>query len=324
MSKASAPERPGDPVPAAGGSESVRGKRRARRLREIDFSRPTKFTQEQLRRIERAHEGFCRTAAMRLSGEARTDIELEVVDLAQLTWTAALSELPSNSIHGIVKLEPLGTHMLVSTELPAVRAIVDRMLGSVELRTSSAEHELTEIELALARRVLDSIVEELSRTWEELLGVTLAVDWIDVQVQNLQLAPPSEPTIALTLQLRLDELTAALAVVVPFRSIESEVGRLPTGAGDLSGTLDADAAAAAALAVSLSETWVELRVEVASKEVSLAEVLALQPGDVVSLDARAETGVTVCAEVVPVHRARPGRRGAKRAVEVLERLEVYP
>jgi flagellar motor switch protein FliM len=324
MAKASSPERPADAAPAAGGGDGVRGKRRARRLREIDFSRPTKFTQEQLRRIERAHEGFCRTASMRLSGEARTEIELEVVDLAQLTWTASLADLPASSLHGIVKLDPPGMHMLVSTELVAVRAIVDRMLGSVEAHVAPPEQELTEIELALARRVLDSIVEELSRTWEELLGLTLAVDWVDVQLQSLQLAPPSEPTIALTVQLRLDELTASLSVVVPFRSIEGEVGRLPTGAGDLAALRETDAVAAAALLASLSETWVELRVEVASKELSLAEVLALAPGDVVGLDSPAESGVTLCAEVVPIHRARPGRRGNRRAVEVLERLEAQP
>src|SRR6188472_1896073 len=133
MSKTASPERQ-DPHAAPAAGESVRGKRRARRLREIDFSRPTKFTQEQLRRIERAHEGFCRTAAMRLGGEARTEMELEVVDLAQLTWMAALSELPPASIYGIVKLEPSGMHMLVSTELRAMRAIVDRMLGGTELR----------------------------------------------------------------------------------------------------------------------------------------------------------------------------------------------
>jgi flagellar motor switch protein FliM len=320
MSKGTSPQR-AEPMPAG---ESARGKRRARRLREIDFSRPTKFTQEQLRRIERAHEGFCRTTAMRLGGEARTEMELEVVDLAQLTWMAALGELPASSIYGIVKLEPSGMHMLVSTELSAMRAIVDRLLGSTELRAAAEEQELTEIELAISRRVFDLIVEELSRTWEELLGVTLGVDWIDVQLQNLQLAPPSEPTIALTVQLKLDELTASLGIVVPFRSIEGEVGRLPTGAGDLAGAQDKDAAAAAALAVSLSETFVELRVEVASKELTLDQVLALEPGDVVGLDAMADTGVTVFAEVVPVHRARPGRRGARRAVEVLERLEVSP
>src|SRR3954463_14523085 len=103
MSRTSSPDRP---VDSAAPAEAHRGKRRARRLREIDFSRPTKFTQEQLRPIERAHEGFCRTTAMRLGGETRTEMELEVVDLAQLTWMAALSELPASSIYGIVKLEP--------------------------------------------------------------------------------------------------------------------------------------------------------------------------------------------------------------------------
>ena len=84
MSKALTPERVDTAAAPAAAGDGVRGKRRARRLRDIDFSRPTKFTQEQLRRIERAHEGFCRTAAMRLGGEARTEMELEVVDLGQV------------------------------------------------------------------------------------------------------------------------------------------------------------------------------------------------------------------------------------------------
>src|SRR3954453_13911309 len=112
MTKTTSLERPSDHEAPA---EPSRGKRRARRLREIDFSRPTKFTQEQLRRIERAHEGFCRTAAMRLSSEPRAEIELEVTDLTQLTWAVALTELPPSSIYGVVKLEPQGMHMLVST-----------------------------------------------------------------------------------------------------------------------------------------------------------------------------------------------------------------
>ena len=43
-------------------------KRRARRVRDIDFSRPSKFAQDQQRRLERAHESFARTAGQRLSG----------------------------------------------------------------------------------------------------------------------------------------------------------------------------------------------------------------------------------------------------------------
>ena len=215
-------------------------------------------------------------------------------------------------------------HMLVSTELHAMRAIVDRMLGGVELREAPAEQELTEIELAIARRVLDSIVEELSRTWEELIGVTLAVDWLDVQLQNLQLAPPSEPTIALTVQIHFDELTASLSVA--FRSARSRArwggcrpapATCPARARPTSrrprrspSRCRRRSSSCGSRSPRRSCRWPTCwRCSRATSSVSTRQ---------------ADTGVTLFAEVVPVHRARPGRRGAKRAVEVLERLEAYP
>jgi flagellar motor switch protein FliM len=64
-----------------------------------------------------------------------------------------------------------------------------------------------------------------------------------------------------------------------------------------------------------------VRAEVAAVEMSIEEVLALRPGDVVRLDGRAEDGVTIFADSVPVHRAQPGRSGTRRAVQVVQRLE---
>ncbi|MGI9658542.1 MAG: FliM/FliN family flagellar motor switch protein, partial [Gaiellaceae bacterium] len=48
----------------------------------------------------------------------------------------------------------------------------------------------------------------------------------------------------------------------------------------------------------------------------------LRPGSVVELDAPASAGVVLVAENTPIHRARPGRSGRRRAVEIVERLEV--
>jgi flagellar motor switch protein FliM len=59
---------------------------------------------------------------------------------------------------------------------------------------------------------------------------------------------------------------------------------------------------------------------VASIELPIEEVLALQAGDVLRLDAPAEGGVTLFADKVPVHRAKPGRSGSRRAVQVIERV----
>src|SRR5215831_15045438 len=71
--------------------DSAPRQRRTRRVREIDFSRPSKFAQDQQRRLERAHEAFCRTAATQLSAELRVPMELEVLSIDQLTFGAAIS-----------------------------------------------------------------------------------------------------------------------------------------------------------------------------------------------------------------------------------------
>jgi flagellar motor switch protein FliM len=54
---------------------------------------------------------------------------------------------------------------------------------------------------------------------------------------------------------------------------------------------------------------------------TVADVLALQPGDVLRLDGQASHGVTIFADQVPVHRARPGRSGTKRAAQILGPVE---
>jgi flagellar motor switch protein FliM len=56
--------------------------------------------------------------------------------------------------------------------------------------------------------------------------------------------------------------------------------------------------------------------EVAGVHLPIEAVLALKPGDVLHLQAPADAGVTLYADKVPVHRARPGRSGSRRAVQI--------
>src|SRR5918997_3562408 len=106
-------------------------RRRSRRVRNVDFTRPTKFTKDQVRRLELAHDTFCQTSSTRLSAELRVPMRLEVIDIAQLTWGNALAEVPDPSVSAIVELEPHRTRMLMTIELSLVLALVERVLGGL-------------------------------------------------------------------------------------------------------------------------------------------------------------------------------------------------
>jgi flagellar motor switch protein FliM len=300
--------------PGEGASAAERRPRR--RVRDIDFSRPAKFTQEQQRRIERAHESFCRTASTQLSAELRTPVELSVIGSQQLTWASSLAELPQPSVYAILRCETTGTQVLLSTELPLLRRLIDRVLGGSPDATPSAL-PLTEIDLALGNRILASLALYLSPTWEELIDFPLTLAKIEQQSTNLQLASPSEPTLMLTHEAKIGESSETFALCVPWRAIEPVAQRLSGANGELGlggGLEDAKVGANRAL---LSSAEIEVRAEVAATELSLDELLALAPGSVIQLGSPVDAGVSLYAGPVPIFRAQPGRRGERRAVQIV-------
>src|SRR5690606_31268742 len=117
----------------AGGEAGIifegEGDRRRRRARPVDFSRPTKFSNDQEHRIARALEGFCASAATRLSAELREAVELEVINVSQLLWSSATQQLPADSLGATTMVKPLGTRMLLTTELSFVLTAMEFLVG---------------------------------------------------------------------------------------------------------------------------------------------------------------------------------------------------
>ena len=300
----------------AGGLEPAH-KRRARRVRDIDFSRPSKFAQDQQRRLERAHESFCRTAGQRLSTELLTPIELEILSLDQVTWSSAIGQIPQPSICATIEYGPLGTQVLMTAELGLMMRLAERLMGGTTA-TTVKPRELTEIEIALVRRVFDTLLEQLSATWSELAAVTTHLLGIESQIANVNLAPPSEPTLMLTIEAKVDGSSSTMSLVLPHRAVEPILEHL---SGSQFGEVQVDAAAQRAVRSGLAAVAVELRAEVASRQMPVDEMLALKPGDVLRFRVPAAQGVTLFAGQVPAHKAQPGRNGNWRAVQVTGRAE---
>jgi len=310
-------------VEAARGGQMPGGKpesaQRVRRVRQVDFTRPTKFTQDQQRRLRRGHESFARAASTQLSAEMRTPVELEVINVDQQTWSAALAEVPPLSLYGVVELSS-GSRMLLAIEQSATMNMIERLLGAT-IAARAIERELTEIELSLARRIFATFVAQLSRGWEELMATGLKLGALETQLSNTQLVPSSEPTLAITVELRLGGQSSTITLLVPHRSIEQALEQLSSGHyGEQSDAL-ADAQAEQVVQAALRTVSVEVRAEVGSTELTIDEVLALSPGDTIKLGPAASGG-TLYADSVPIHRTKAGLSGNRRAVEVLERIEV--
>ena len=284
---------------------------RKRRVQAVDFTRPTKFTSDQERRIKRAMETFCRTATSRLSAELRAPLELEMIASSQLTWSHAHSQVPDGSLTAVVALSPVGTRMMLAGE----QAL---LLGAIELFSGGTEpgavkpRRLTDIDWALAAHFFDRLLGQMSVIWSDMFEIELSTEALDQHMETAQSAPVSEPTLSVTIEARLDGESSTLVLLLPWLAIAPVIERFSgreehaeVGRGD-----------AASVRRAVGGVQVPVRAEVAGVHLPIEAVLALKPGDVLSLQAPADGGVTLYADKVPVHRAKPGRSGSRRAVQI--------
>jgi flagellar motor switch protein FliM len=287
-------------------------------MKTIDFTRPTKFTPDHERRLQRALIAFCRTSSTRLSAELRLPIELEFVEATQLTWANAHDRLASNALCAVVELQPVATQIVLAADAGFVLTGIESLLSGAP-EEPPPERRLTEIDLALARRLYEDLLGQLAVVWRDLTGTELALVGLDSQMETAGLAPVSEPTLELAMQARMLGREFALTLVLPHRAIAPVEERV---LGRRGGPDDVpDPVTGLRLREAMAGIEVALRAKIAGPRTPAAQVLSLAPGSTLRFGGRVGEGLGLCVEGVRVVRAKPGRSGSRRAVQVLETIE---
>jgi flagellar motor switch protein FliM len=288
---------------------------RRRRMRAVDFTRPTKFTSDQERRIGRTLEAFSRTASTRLSAELRVPLELELLTSSQLTWANAHAQVPSSSLAAIFDVEPIGTRMLLAAESTFILGCIELLLGG-SIEGGVKERRMTDIDQALGRHVFERLLGQLTLIWTDVAGLELKLESVDQHLETAQMVSVSEPTFSLMMEARLQGMSAMLALLIPWSAIAPVADQF--AARDDATVQTEDAATSVRRAVGNVEMTV--RAEVAAVELPIEAVLGLKDGDLLRLNAPASGGITLFADKVPVHLGRPGRSGSRRAVQITGRV----
>ncbi len=287
-------------------------------MKTIDFTRPTKFTPDHERRLGRALSAFCRTSSTRLSAELRLPIELEFGEATQLTWSSAHERLAASALCGVVELRPIETQVLLAADAGFVLSGIESLLSGAP-EEPPPDRRLSEIDLALAGRLFDDLLGQLTAVWRDLTGTDLALAAIDSPLETSGLAPVSEPTLELAMRARMLGREFALTLLLPHRSIAPVEEQILGHRGQ--GEEGPDPVTGLRLREAMAGIEVALRAEIAGPQTPAAEVLGLAPGSTLRLGGRVGEGLGLCVEDVRVLRAKPGRSGSRRAVQVLEALD---
>ncbi len=289
-------------------------------VRPFDFMRPSKFSKETLRTVELMHETFCRSVQTQLSGVVRTPVGIEVVSADQVTYREFLNSIPTPSLLSIVTMEPFEGNAVMELNLPLALSIVDRLVGGPGTQRAKAR-ELTEIEQALLANVTDILLGAFTEAWSTVVPVRFRLVGTEMDPQFAEVVTPSEMVVLISFEVRIGGAVGTVSLCVPYLVLEPAMDKL-TARGYFSTQSDSSTPESRdSVATQIGSVLVPVAVELGSADLSVEQLLALEPGDVIPLAIGVGADATLRVGTRAAFLAQPGVRGRRVAVQITSPIE---
>ena len=281
----------------------------------FDFRRQKTLERAYLRSIELLLESYCKPAASTLTGSLRQNCKVDLRETVQNPWESLVH--PENYSPVVFSLPPLPSRGVMIMPVPMALLMVELKLGGNGHRIPSRS-SLTEIEAVLLKDLTNELLARLAVAFSH--ATELRADWqaVEQSRQILQRLPGIEMYLHATFDVAIGDIAESfqLSFAFPFTmlipllesfSVRSE------GAGVADSRDFRESVRARLLEVPVS---IEARFK--STSLSYGEVMAIEPGAVLSLGHRKSEPIELRVGGVVLHKARPTRIGKRVAAMIVK------
>lgn len=282
-----------------------------------DFKRPDKFSKDQLRAIQMIHEAFARQFTTVMSSLIRTIVSAEVASVDQMAYEEFANSLVQPTVMGLVEMHPFDGNMLLEINPTLVFAIIDRMLGG-KGEFSGKVRELTDIEKTVIERVLMRMLELLEDSWSTVVDVRFRFESMESNPFFVQICSPRDMILLVVMQLRVGDIEGMLSLCFPYFLMEPIVGKLSSQQWFASTSHKKNDGEQDNLITMMRDVRLPLTMELGHTILSLADVYALRPGDVIRLDETKDSDIAVRVGNQVRFMARPGTVDGRMAAELTQ------
>ena len=283
-----------------------------------NFRRPDKFSKDNLRALRDIHREFSKAISLVLSGYLRMRVEIEIVSVDQLTYEEFVRSMPSPISVGVFEFEPLSGQVLLGISFEVISCIVNRMLGGVG-NIENQTRELTDIEKALAKKVINIIIKSLEDSWNTIIPVTGKFISLDDNYQSIQVATAGEIVALLTFEVQISGKHFGLfSLCFPYPVLETVLGHLSTQHIFQTKGLVASNDERLKMISKINTSNVDLRVQFGQCSITLDDFLQLSEGDIIKLDNKVQDDLIVKVNGEKKFFARPGTLKDKICVKVTD------
>lgn len=278
------------------------------RSRPYDFGEPERLPARTLARVEATLDRAARQALKPLARLLRQRPFVGPVSLIEIEGAPFLAELGESDILYALPSggaeEELG---FLSLERRLGGSIADRLLGG-RGEVSEPLTTATEAELALIRHFTTAFVEGLGGEFQELGGGGWSLGSREPAPRLSSLVGPRERLLSATFDLACGEVSGRIRLALPVGGLEAHdaAEEVPASEPELG------------RGHPLSSLPLPVSAVLDSVEISLRELLELEPGDVIPIGARMDSLMELRVAGVPKLSARAGCLNGRRVAQVVE------
>ncbi len=291
----------------------------AKPIHDYDFKRPERVSKDQLRALAAIHEGFARNLGASLSGFLRTIIEIRVASIEQLTYSEFIRSLPNPTSFNLLEGEGLDGQLCLEISPLIIYPIIDRLLGGNSGEIFVPQRPLTAIEQRLVNRLTDRALTNLSESWTNLVPVNFRLAATESNPQLVQIVPPNEVVAIVVFEIKMGSRAGNMSLCIPFNVIEPLLGRLATQSWLSYRRRETDPGQTARVREGLRTAHIEVRAFLARSTLTVGQLLALAPGDVLTTGKLSSGEVALHVEGLSKFAGHVGQLRGKRAVRISRR-----
>ena len=283
----------------------------------FDFKRSSKFAKDQLKTINIIHDNFARHVTNFLTAYLRAIVQVDVIAVDTLPYMDFANSLTNPDVMAIVDFSPLTGSVVFEMSPPIAFCCIDRILGgrgtgNTELR------EFTEIENALLERTITQMLSVYRTSWENVINVNPRLDRIETNPQFAQIVSPNEMVALVTLSVAVGEIAGMMNICIPSVVVEPIMSKLTTKFWYSVVEKEPIPHAKEMLEHKLQNSYVPVRGMLGRTSITVAELLGLAPGDVLTLDRSVDEEVDVLVGDLLKFKARPGVKRKRAALKVTQ------
>ncbi len=285
-----------------------------------DFRRPERMGKDRLRVLTAVHETFARGVAAHLGGLLRRAVEVRLAAIEQSTLGEFAAATPSPACLIVLSAAPLPGNPVLEIAPALVFPILDRLLGGSGENVAVPARPLTEIEARLLQKTVTPMTALLREAWSVIEKIDFAVVETRSASPLVPAGPAHEPVVLAVFDVRLGELSAPMRLCLPCATIESALGRVAAGA-HAAEPAAAGEASPERIARSLAEAPLNVVADLAVTQITVRELMELEPGDLLKTDADVDSEAIVYVEGVPKFKGKPGRNRRNKAVLITRPID---